>query len=111
MYKLPVTAVWMMALAGLVSGCSRNFTPKVDISPSHPAHLQAIESVYRPPPNYFEIPLSGTRTGTGEKKKMHVPHGHSGGHVGHGDNMQPVDKAADTSGSDQHGEPHTEHGK
>lgn len=54
--ELSIIALWML-LAGVLLGCSGGTVPS-DLALIHPAHPQAPETAYSPPPNPFQDGLS-----------------------------------------------------
>ena len=101
----------LMTLAALLGGCSGS-SVQLELPSSHPAHPQATESLYRPPPNYFEGRLLGGPPQTGDKMKMQhetTPKPEMGGHSGHDTDGQPVDDHSGSAPEKQSGNSHMEH--
>lgn len=101
-----------LPLAVLLSGCSGS-SVQLELPSSHPAHPQAAQSLYQPPPNYFEGRLLGGQGHSSDKLKMQPPPSDhmTGGHSGHGsDDMSTGDNSV-AAPEDQTGDKHMEHGQ
>lgn len=107
-------SVFLITLStAILAGCSGGAV-QLDLPSSHPAHPQATESLYRPPPNYFEGRLLGGPPQSGDKMKMQKApaQGHKmESHSGHGGEAQPMDDHSGSPAENQSGHPHMEHGK
>ena len=102
--------VFLTCLAGALIGCTGG-TVVSDLPPSHPAHPQAPEAAYRPPPNPFQSGLSEIYHPDGAEKKPAGKAEHQGkmggDHAGHSVERGPESRPAVPSGMD-HTKP--EHG-
>ena len=102
-----------LTLAIFLSGCSGS-SVRLELPDSHPAHPQATDPLFQPPPNYFEGRLLGEPSQTGDIMKMQQApaHGHKmESHSGHGKDAESMESHPGYSPDKQSGDTHMEHGK
>jgi hypothetical protein len=106
--------IGFLAPAIFFVGCSGRAV-QTDLPLTHPAHPQAVESVYGPPPDVFQnsrLEAEMKRHG-GRQEKMPAAHSEpmDGGHAGHGTESQPSSAGHGSPAMDHSDKPHTGHGQ
>ena len=85
----------LIILTGSLIGCASG-TVQSDLAPSHPAHPQAPEAVYRPLPNPFQGGPSQMNHQEGTEVESSAPAGH------HGETSGDHEKSSMLPGTDDH---------
>lgn len=104
----------LIMLTALVFGCTGRAID-TELPLFHPANPQAVESVYRPPPDVFGQSRAERITETDRGMKMQMPAGHSDStgkaHSSHGAEPLPSHSGHDTRETGHSGKTHTDHGQ